>query len=260
MKIEVASSAGFCFGVNRAVDAVYRLLEEGKKAATLGPIIHNPQIVSDLKERGVCVVERPEDTPPGAVLVIRSHGVPKSVTDRVAGLGLSCVDATCPFVKKLHDLARCAGEEGRTFLLFGDSGHPEVQGIIGHCVGEHYVIKDALELQNLLENNSLLANKPLTVAAQTTFNAQEWENTLKTLKKVCTNAVVFATICNATAKRQKEAKALAERSDAMLVIGGRNSSNTAKLRDICAQYCPTYLVEGADELPAFEAGTRIGIT
>ena len=258
--IEVASSAGFCFGVNRAVETVYDLLAEGKKAATLGPIIHNPQIVEDLEKRGVLVVEKPADTPPGYVLVIRSHGVPQSVMEEVERRGIPCVDATCPFVKKIHDLARRAFEEGRVLLLCGDAAHPEVQGIVGHCPGEHYVIKNAEELQSLLENDSNLALKPLAIAAQTTFNVKEWENCLKTLKKLCTNAAVFATICNATAKRQAEAKELSERCDLMVVIGGRNSSNTAKLRDICSANCRTYLVERAEELPEIPGGVRVGIT
>ena len=265
MRVEVAETAGFCFGVDRAVSTVYRLLEEGKKAATLGPIIHNPQIVSDLERRGMRAVEAPADTPPGHILVIRAHGVPRSTLEEIERLGVPYVDATCPFVKKIHALAGQAGKEGRLFLLFGDAEHPEVKGIIGHCTGEHAVIKDRPALEKWLENNSDLAKRPLAVAAQTTFHAGEWQNCLETLKKVCTNAAFFATICNATAKRQKEAKALAQRCDRMVVVGGRDSSNTAKLRDICAEYCETYLVERADELPALASGLRnsttaVGIT
>ncbi len=260
MPVTVAETAGFCFGVNRAVNTVYDLLKQGKPAATLGPIIHNPQIVADLERRGVRAVEEPEETPPGSVLVIRSHGVPQSVTDKLDRLGIPYVDATCPFVKKIHDLAKQAGKEGKTFLLCGDQDHPEVQGIIGHCTGEYFVIRGQAELEKLLENNSDLAKKPLAIAAQTTFRVEEWENCLETLKKVCTNATVFATICNATARRQKEARALAQRCDYMIVVGGRDSSNTAKLRDICEESCETYLVEKADELPVFPAGSSIGIT
>ena len=135
LQVEVAKTAGFCFGVDRAVSAVYRLLEEGKRAATLGPIIHNPQVTGDLEAKGVRAVSSPEETPPGCVLVIRSHGVPQATMDRIRELGLPFEDATCPFVKKIHDLARQAGEEGRFFLLFGDEKHPEVQGIVGHCTG-----------------------------------------------------------------------------------------------------------------------------
>ena len=260
MRVEVAQTAGFCFGVDRAVSTVYRLLKEGKKAATLGPIIHNPQVTGDLAARGVRVVSRPEETPPGYTLVIRSHGVPREVEEKVRSLGLSYVDATCPFVKKIHNLAERAGEQGQVFLLAGDKNHPEVQGIVGHCKGENFVIKSSEELVELLKNHPELEKKPLAFAAQTTFHAGEWEKCAETLKKLCTNAAVFATICNATARRQKEAKTLAQRCDRMVVVGGRDSSNTAKLREICAEYCETYLIERADELPVFSAGLSVGIT
>ena len=260
MPVTVAKTAGFCFGVDRAVNRVYELLESGKKAATLGPIIHNPQIVEDLQNRGVRIVDSPADTPPDCTLVIRSHGVPEKTMKEIRALGLSCVDATCPFVKKIHELARKAGEEGNVFLLCGDEDHPEVQGIIGHCGGEHYVIRDSEELEILLKTHINLREKPLVLAAQTTFHTKEWQKCLETLKKVCTNAAVFATICNATAERQEEARSLARQSDRMIVIGGRDSSNTAKLRDICAEYCETYLVERADELPDLPKGLRVGIT
>ncbi len=260
MGIQVAETAGFCFGVNRAVNTVYDLLRQGKAVATLGSIIHNPQIVKDLERRGVFAVDSPEDTPPGCVLVIRSHGVARSVTDRLEEMGIPYVDATCPFVKKIHKLAAEAGREGRIFLLCGDRDHPEIKGIIGHCTGKYFVVRDSRELAKLLENSSDLANKPVAIAAQTTFQTEEWQNCLETLKKVCTNAAIFATICNATARRQKEARSLAQRCDRMIVIGGRDSSNTAKLRDICEEYCETYLIEQADELPAFPAGLSIGIT
>ena len=260
MQVEVAQTAGFCFGVDRAVSTVYRLLKEGKKAATLGPIIHNPQVTGDLAARGVRVVSRPEETPPGYTLVIRSHGVPREVEEKARALGLSYVDATCPFVKKIHNLAERAGEQGQVFLLAGDKNHPEVQGIVGHCKGENFVIKSSEELVELLKNHPELEKKPLAFAAQTTFHAGEWEKCAETLKKLCTNAAVFATICNATARRQKEAKTLAQRCDRMVVVGGRDSSNTAKLREICAEYCETYLIERADELPVFSAGLSVGIT
>ncbi len=260
MQVEVAETAGFCFGVDRAVNAVYKLLEEGKKACTLGPIAHNPQVTGDLREKGVLVVDSPAGAPPGYMLVIRSHGVAREVEEEIERLSVPCVDATCPSVKKIHRLAREAGEQGRIFLLFGDGDHPEVRGITGHCTGEFLVCQGAGELQTLLKNRPDLSKLPIAVAAQTTFHAGEWQNCLGILKKVCTNAVFFATICNATAKRQKEAKALAQKCHRMVVIGGRDSSNTAKLRDICAEYCETYLIERADELPAFPAGLRIGIT
>lgn len=260
MRVELAKTAGFCFGVDRAVSAVYHLLEEGKRAATLGAIIHNPQVTGDLADRGVVTVTDPAETPEGCTLVIRSHGVPREVEERIEQLGIPYVDATCPFVKKIHQLAARAGEQGRVFLLAGDRDHPEVQGIMGHCKGENYVVKNSEELVTLLKNYPELTTKPLTMAAQTTFHTGEWEKCRESLKNLCTNGAVFATICNATARRQKEAKTLAQRCDRMIVVGGRDSSNTAKLRDICAEYCETYLIERADELPVFSAGLSVGIT
>ena len=260
MRVEVAKTAGFCFVVDRAVSTVYKLLEEGKQAATLGPIIHNPQVTGDLAARGVVTVSRPQETPAGYTLVIRSHGVAQAVEEEIQALGLPYVDATCPFVKKIHQLAAESGAQGKVFLLAGDKDHPEVKGILGHCKGENFTVKSNQELVELLKNHPELRTKPLAFAAQTTFHAGEWEKCLETLKKLCTNAAVFATICNATARRQKEAKTLAQRCDRMIVVGGRDSSNTAKLRDICAEHCETYLIERADELPVFSAGLSVGIT
>lgn len=260
MRVELAKSAGFCFGAKRAVDMVYGLLEQGKKAATLGALLHNPQLVEQLEARGVRVVEKPSDTPEGYVLVLRSHGVTLEVEEEIARLGLEFADAVCPFVKKIHHLAGCSSKENRTFILFGDPGHPEVKGVVSHCKGPYFVCRDQGELQNLLRARPELAFMPIAAAGQTTFHTGEWEKCLETLKKVCTNASVFDTICNATAKRQKEALELAKRCDCMVVVGGRDSSNTAKLRDICAKQCRTYLIEKASELPTFSAGLSVGIT
>ena len=260
MEIRLAKTAGFCFGVNRAVELTYNLLDEGHKVATLGPLIHNPQAVADMERRGALVVDTVDDIPTGYEVIIRSHGVPRSIYDTLEQRGLVYHDATCPFVKKIHQLAAESGEQGKVFLLAGDKDHPEVKGILGHCKGENFTVKNNQELVELLKNHPELRTKPLAFAAQTTFHAGEWEKCLETLKKLCTNAAVFATICNATARRQKEAKTLAQRCDRMIVVGGRDSSNTAKLRDICAQYCETYLIERADELPVFSAGLSVGIT
>lgn len=260
MRIEVAKSAGFCFGAKRAVDMVQELLYRGEKAATLGALLHNPQLVEELEAKGVKVVDAPRDTPEGHVLVLRSHGVTLEVEREIERLGLRFADATCPFVKKIHHLAGCSSEENRTFILFGDPGHPEVKGAVSHCKGPYFVCRDHSELQNLLKDHAELTNVPIAAAAQTTFHMGEWEKCLETLKKVCTNAAVFDTICNATAKRQKEALDLAGKCDVMIVIGGRDSSNTAKLGDICARQCRTYLIEKASELPTFPAGLSVGIT
>ena len=260
MKINLADSAGFCFGVDRAVKTVYKLLESGKKVATFGPIVHNPQIVEDLQSCGVVVANSPAEVPQGYTLVIRAHGVARSVTEELAEKKAEIVDATCPFVKKIHTLVSDAARGNKTLIFFGDKTHPEVIGVIGHSGGESYVVKNDEELQNLLKSHPEIANKLVVAAAQTTFNTKEWDFCLKTLKKLCTNLSVFDTICNATARRQAEAQLIAQKSDIMIVIGGRNSSNTKKLYDISSEYCKTYLIERVDELPKIESNCTVGIT
>ncbi len=258
--IELAKTAGFCFGVDRAVNMVYQLLAEGKRVVTLGPIIHNPQLVEDLKARGAYPIGSPAEAPEGCTVAVRSHGARKQDMQALADRGVEVADATCPFVKKIHRLAEEASQSGKVFLLCGDADHPEVQGIVSYCTGEYYVIRDAAALENLLNNRPGICEKSIVLAAQTTFTVKEWEKCSKTLKKVCTNASIFATICSATARRQEEAEALARRSDRMVVIGGRNSSNTAKLYQICSRFCETVLIERAEELPAFPVGSSIGVT
>lgn len=262
MNITVARSAGFCFGVNRAVRMVNDLLRQGKKVCTLGPIIHNPQTLQDFERRGVSVIHSVSEAPAGATVVVRSHGVEKSALDEIAASGFDCCDATCPFVAKIHGIAWRESSLGRTVLIAGDAAHPEVRGICGYCMGRYFVFKDAGELERLTRENPLLKTAPVSVVAQTTFRVSEWEFCLEILKKVYTNATIFDTICNATAIRQSEAVNLARRCDAMIVIGGRESSNTAKLYELCSQYCTTYLVESADELPlrSFKGAGHIGIT
>ncbi|MCI1956571.1 MAG: bifunctional 4-hydroxy-3-methylbut-2-enyl diphosphate reductase/30S ribosomal protein S1 [Oscillospiraceae bacterium] len=262
MSLTVASSAGFCFGVNRAVKMVHNLLDRGKKVYTLGPIIHNPQTLAELAARGVVIAETAEGVPPDATLVIRSHGVGRPVYGKIRSLGLECCDATCPFVAKIHAIVSRAAEEGKTVLIAGDAAHPEVCGIMGYCGKNHFVFKDADELKKLLAEHRLFKNEPVCVVAQTTFSVAEWENCLEIVKKVYTNAVIFDTICNATAMRQSEAEDLSRHCDAMIVIGGKQSSNTAKLFEVCKKNCVTYLVETVDELPlqALKKAGRIGIT
>jgi len=262
LKITVAKSAGFCFGVNRAVEMVYALLDSGKCVYTLGPIIHNPQTLAQLAARGVKIVESPNEVPPDATIVIRSHGITKAVFDQILVLQLDYVDATCPFVSKIHDIVYEASNAGQVVLIAGDSAHPEVVGIKGHCTGPSYVFKDAAELQKI--TNYILTDKNIApcVVAQTTFSMSEWEICLKIIKRVYTNATIFDTICNATAKRQSESLLLSQQCDAMIVIGGRQSSNTAKLRDVCKKNCDTFLIESADELPLsiLKGVEYIGIT
>lgn len=246
MKIILAKTAGFCFGVNRAVQTVYDLINEGKAVCTLGPIIHNPQLVEKLEQKGVRTVESPEQVGGGQTLVIRSHGVGADVYQKAKQLGINVVDATCPFVAKIHKIVSSA--KG-SVLIAGDKNHKEVIGIMGHCKGDVYVFADDVELQNLLQNHPNFQKDELTVVCQTTINAKIWEKSQKIVKKVCTNANLFDTICNATSARQSEAMELSDVCDAMIVVGGRHSSNTVKLYDICKARCEkTVLVETAAEL------------
>lgn len=260
----MAKSAGFCFGVNRAVTIVNKLLDEGKRVTTLGPIIHNPHMVEELAERGVEIADNPSDvTDTGRTLVIRSHGVAKDVIDEIERMGVRYEDATCPFVAKIHKIVAENSREGRTVLIAGDKNHPEVRGIVGHCEGKHYIFKDKYELEELTKILPNVENNSICVVAQTTYDIKEWKNCLKTLKKVYTSARIFDTICNATSIRQSEAEQLASNSDIMVVIGGRQSSNTAKLYSVCKSKCErTYLVESAAELDgiALIDAKRIGIT
>ena len=250
MKITLAKTAGFCFGVNKAVQTVYDLLEQGKKVCTLGPIIHNPQLVADLEARGVRIVNSPNEVTKGETLVIRSHGVEKAVIDLCEESQVAFVDATCPFVAKIHKIVTEHSLQGYTTIIAGDKNHQEVKGIIGHTFGEYYVIADTDELAYLLENNLELANKKLIMVSQTTFNAKIWQKVQKNLKKVCTNAKIFDTMCNATSMRQEEAYSLSLVNDAIIVIGGRHSSNTAKLFDVCKANCgKAFLIETANEIP-----------
>ncbi|MCH5304549.1 MAG: 4-hydroxy-3-methylbut-2-enyl diphosphate reductase, partial [Ruminococcus sp.] len=249
MSIQIAKTAGFCFGVNRAVDIVYDLLDKGEKVCTLGPIIHNMEMVSELQRRGCNAVDSVEDCPEDATIVIRSHGVAKSVMDKINELSLKCVDATCPFVKKIHKIVTEAGEKNVPVLIAGNKNHPEIQGIIGHSSSNCYTFNNDEELVKLTDNIPIKNNDDVYVVAQTTFSKKEWKKCLKTVKKVYTNAKIFDTICKATSERQKEADLISGNSDLMIVIGDRHSSNTAKLYDICKSRCAnTYLIETAKEL------------
>lgn len=250
MEIKLAETAGFCFGVNRAVNKVYKLLDEGKKVATLGPIIHNTEMVNELKDRGAVTVSTPEETPHGATLVIRSHGVSKSVKDSVFALGIECCDATCPFVSKIHSIVAAAdAEKNMSVFIAGDSAHPEVQGIMGHSEVPCYTYKNNDELEELLSNIPAEKFNSAIFVAQTTFSEKEWKKCSKTIKKVCTNPEIFDTICSATHSRQSEAENLAKSSQLMIVIGDKKSSNTSKLYELCSKVCKdTLWIETAAEL------------
>ena len=246
MQIILAKTAGFCFGVNRAVKLTYELLEQGRPVATLGPLIHNPQVVEDLESKGAITCDSVDDVPDGCEVVIRSHGVGQSVYDKISTRRLAYHDATCPFVTKIHKIAARAGAEGAMLLVAGDAKHPEVQGIVGHTTGKVEVFANLVELEKLLPE--LTQQKSIFAVAQTTFNVQSWETCKEFLKNQCTNAKIFDTICNATWARQQEAEDLSQKCDHMVVIGGHHSSNTQKLLQVAARHTKAINVETADEL------------
>ena len=246
MQIILAKTAGFCFGVNRAVKLTYELLEQGRPVATLGPLIHNPQVVEDLESKGAITCDSVDDVPDGCEVVIRSHGVGQSVYDKISTRRLAYHDATCPFVTKIHKIAARAGAEGAMLLVAGDAKHPEVQGIVGHTTGKVEVFANLAELEKLLPE--LTQQKSIFAVAQTTFNVQSWETCKEFLKNQCTNAKIFDTICNATWARQQEAEDLSQKCDHMVVIGGHHSSNTQKLLQVAARHPKAINVETADEL------------
>ncbi len=246
MQIILAKTAGFCFGVNRAVKLTYELLEQGRPVATLGPLIHNPQVVEDLESKGAITCDSVDDVPDGCEVVIRSHGVGQSVYDKISTRRLAYHNATCPFVTKIHKIAARAGAEGAMLLVAGDAKHPEVQGIVGHTTGKVEVFANLAELEKLLPE--LTQQKSIFAVAQTTFNVQSWETCKEFLKNQCTNAKIFDTICNATWARQQEAEDLSQKCDHMVVIGGHHSSNTQKLLQVAARHTKAINVETADEL------------
>ena len=246
MQIILAKTAGFCFGVNRAVKLTYELLAQGRPVATLGPLIHNPQVVEDLESKGAITCDSVDDVPDGCEVVIRSHGVGQSVYDKISTRRLAYHDATCPFVTKIHKIAARAGAEGAMLLVAGDAKHPEVQGIVGHTMGKVEVFANLAELEKLLPE--LAQQKSIFAVAQTTFNVQSWETCKEFLKNQCTNAKIFDTICNATWARQQEAEDLSQKCDHMVVIGGHHSSNTQKLLQVAARHTKAINVETADEL------------
>ncbi len=262
MKIDLAKTAGFCFGVNKAMEQVSQLLDENKSVYTLGPLIHNPQVVSSLEVRGAHIVDSPDEVPNGAYLVIRSHGVPKQVLDDAQNRDINVCNATCPFVEKIHKIVEKDSENGAVILIAGDEKHPEVEGIRGYCLTRSYVFESCEGLKKILLSGELDLNASITLVSQTTFQKSIWEDSKKIIKQYCTKIAIYDTICNATASRQEEAIRLSQSHDIMVIVGGRQSSNTAKLKDVCSENCPTYLVETAAELSAnwFRGVRSVGLT
>lgn len=260
--VTLAKTAGFCYGVDRAVTLLYDLVEKGEPVCTLGPIIHNPQVIEDLKRKGVAILEKAEDAEPGTKVVIRAHGVPKQVFDLLQSRGVDYVDATCPYVLKIHRIVEQNTTPETVLLIAGDETHPEVQGFRSRSKGASYVFNDPAEFQRLTEAHPEFSQKELILVAQTTFSVLSWKKIYEIFQKLYTKSKSFDTICKATQNRQFEAETLAKQSDCMIVIGGRFSSNTEKLRRVCEQFCPTYLVERAAELREIDfSGCRsIGVT
>ena len=261
MNVTIAKLAGFCFGVDRALKIVYNEVETSKKIATYGPIIHNDAVVSDLKKHGVRIVNDISELQKDETVIIRSHGVPESVYTNIKLRGNSYIDATCPFVSKIHKIVREKSKAGYTILIAGDRLHAEVMGIIGHCVGDSVLVfANAQELSNILQG--IPTDQKVAIVSQTTFNTTIW-NACKTVFSKYSNIEVFETICNATSERQSESIELAKVSDVMLIVGDKNSSNTKKLYAVCKEYCSNCLhiesvldLEGVD----FKDATNVGIT
>lgn len=262
MKITLAKTAGFCFGVDRAVKTLEKLANSGQKVCTLGPIIHNPQVVEHFKNKGVNIINDISELKDGTTVVLRTHGVEATITDYCEKNGIKYIDAACPFVKKIHKIVLENTNENTPLLIAGDKNHPEVIGIASRAKGDYFTFNSAQELENLLNNHQNLKTEPVILVSQTTFSIKEWKKCVEIANLLCTNALIFDTICNATEERQTEALVLSKKNDAMIIIGGRTSSNTAKLKAVCEQNCLTYLIETADELLDidFSRINSIGVT
>lgn len=261
MEVLLAKSAGFCFGVKRAVEKVYEQLEAKEEIYTYGPIIHNEEVVKDLEAKGVRVIEGEEELKKltKGALVIRSHGVPRRIYELIEKNGLTCIDATCPFVKRIHQIVEKESGQGKEIIIIGNAGHPEVEGIRGWSSAPASVIESIEEARNFTADRE----KSLCIVSQTTFNYNKFQELVEIFQKRGYNVNVVNTICNATEERQKEAGEIAQKADAMIVIGGRHSSNTQKLFEICREKCKaTYFIQTLDdlhlELP--KTATLVGIT
>lgn len=253
-RIEIADKAGFCFGVDRAVKIVYNIIESGKKAVTYGEIIHNETVVNELKSRGVNVINSPEEIEKleNTSIVIRSHGVGRDIyelLEKRKPFGVTVCDGICPFVARIHKIVSEKSAEGFEIIILGDKNHDEVQGIVKHCQNPPYICSDVAELREILQKKFKNFKKKVAIVAQTTYNIIIWEKCCRVIGSEYPEAEVYNTICSATAERQQSAVRLAESSDVMIVIGGKRSSNTAKLYDICREHCKAcFLISDAGEL------------
>ncbi len=264
MEVILAKNAGFCFGVKRAVDQVYEQIELNngrRKICTFGPIIHNREVVEDLRSKGVEVIENAVEIPElkGQIMIIRPHGVPKEIYDLAEANDVEIIDATCPFVRKIHNIVAEKGKEGFHVVIAGDATHPEVEGIVSWCTGPFTVVNTEEEVRSFTAD----PGQDIVVVAQTTFNAQKFKHFVEILKEKGYDTNVINTICNATAIRQSEAAEISMRADKMLVIGDPRSSNTRKLYELCRSNCnDTYHIQTVKDLSSADlrSGTCVGIT
>ena len=261
MEVVVAKSAGFCFGVKRAVETVYEEVGKGKKIYTYGPIIHNEEVVKDLEEKGVVVLENEEQLKnlKEGTVIIRSHGVEQRIQKMIEEQGLECIDATCPFVKRIHKIVKEAGENNMEVVIAGNAGHPEVEGIVG-WTNATATILETIEEAKAFEKKT---NTPVCIVSQTTFNYKKFQDIVEIFEKKGYNGSVVNTICNATEERQTEARKIAASVDVMIVIGGKSSSNTQKLFEICKKECEnTYYIQTVKDLDLsdIKSNDNVGIT
>ena len=262
MRVEVAKTAGFCPGVKRAVDMVEEAARSGVSTVTYGPIIHNHHVVERFANMGVHEVSHFSEVTPGTQVIIRSHGVSRAVYEGLEAQGAVIQDATCPYVKRIHNIVSQGSEQGRTPIIIGIPTHPEVEAIAGWCTDPH-VFESAEALEKWLLEDVARQHMPLIMVSQTTSTEKLWKNCVETIKKLCTNCEIFDTICSATEKRQSEAARLAQRCESMIVIGDRNSSNTKRLREICSEVCKhTCLIDSGADLSAADyiGKSSVGIT
>ncbi len=247
MEVMLAKKAGFCFGVKRAVETVYEQARTGDRIYTFGPIIHNEEVVKDLEKKGVCVIESKEELAQikDGTIVIRSHGVSKEIYDQIEKQGLKCVDATCPFVKRIHNIVEKESAANKQIVIIGNAGHPEVEGIMGWCASDAIVIESLEEAEKF----RYYEEKEICIVSQTTYNYNKFQDIVEIFKQKGYNVSVVNTICNATEERQTEARKIAAQVDVMIVIGGNHSSNTRKLYEICLQECEnTYFIQTLEDL------------
>ena len=262
MKLELARSAGFCYGVRRAVELAEQAAAQGTPCVMLGSIIHNQAVIGRLAEQGLRSVKTPEEVPDGASVIIRSHGESRAVYKTLESRGAQILDATCPNVTRIHEIVRQAEEQGRRPVIVGTPDHPEVTAIAGWC-REPVVVSGAEALEKWLLEAPDRRNLPITLVSQTTSTRKIWDDCVKKAKKECTNAEFFDTICGATSKRQEEARQLAEKCSMMVVIGDSQSSNTKRLAELCREVCPrVQLIESAEELDltGLSQADMVGIT